>query len=195
MQSTPSPLPGADELTATVAPVVEAVGLLLEAVETPGGTPAVVRVVVDRAEGTDGVNLDVVAELSEAIGEALDAGPLSGPEPYDLEVTTPGASRPLTQPRHWRRNVGRMVQLKLVDGEELQGLLLAADEDGVDVEPVRPAPKKGMKDKVLEPRRLAHADIRKGKVDVEATAARILAENPDDEYESQLNMDETVEEA
>ena len=175
MQSIPSPLPGVAELTAAVDPVVRAAGLIVEAVETPGGTPPVVRVVVDREEGPEGPSLDAVAELSEALGEVLDAGVLSGPEPYDLEVTTPGASRPLTLPRHWRRNVSRMVVVKTLEGEELRGLLLAADEDGIEMEPIRPAPKKGMKDKVLPAQRLAYAQLRKGKVDVEATAARVLA--------------------
>ena len=32
-----------------------------------------------------------------------------GDEPYTLEVSSPGVDRPLTLPRHWRRNVGRLV--------------------------------------------------------------------------------------
>ena len=34
-----------------------------------------------------------------------------GEQPYTLEVTSPGIDRPLTEPRHFRRNVGRLVTL------------------------------------------------------------------------------------
>ena len=99
--------------------------------ELPGGEPPVVRVVVDRPSRTEGLGLDMVAELSQEIGELLESGNLTGNEPYDLEVTSPGAARPLTEPRHWARNVGRMVQLKQVEGDDLAGLLLSAGALGL----------------------------------------------------------------
>jgi ribosome maturation factor RimP len=34
-----------------------------------------------------------------------------GEAPYTLEVSSPGVDRPLTQPRHWRRAVGRLVRV------------------------------------------------------------------------------------
>jgi ribosome maturation factor RimP len=161
-------------VTATVTPIVEEVGLLLEAVELPGGEPPVLRLIVDRDEGTEGVDLDLVAELSDKVGEALDQGPLAGDTPYDLEVSTPGAGRDLTQPRHWKRNVNRFVNVLPIEGERLHGLLLAADDDGIEIEPRKPAPKKGMKDKVLDPVRLSYPMLTRGKVDVDATAAWAL---------------------
>lgn len=190
MPTTPSSPLGLDEITAAVAPVIERAGLLLEAVELPGGEPPVVRVVVDRPSGTEGLGLDMVAELSQEIGELLESGNLTGNEPYDLEVTSPGAARPLTEPRHWARNVGRMVQLKQVEGDDLAGLLLEADENGILLEPVKAAPKKGMKSKILPQVRLEFEGIRRGKVDVEANAARLLA----DTDESQLNIEEDMDE-
>lgn len=184
---------GTDELTEAVAPVVERAGLVLEAVETADGEPPVVRVIVDREDGTQGVELDVVAELSRSIGEVLDAGLLSGPGAYDLEVSSPGASRPLTLPRHWRRNVGRMIALKLQDGTELGGLLLEVGDTGIRLEPVKPPAKKGMKAKVLPEQELAFEDIRRAKVDIEATAARQLAEPTAGTAET--NIDDKGEEA
>jgi ribosome maturation factor RimP len=105
-------------------PVVTAAGYDLEDVNvTAAGRRSVVRVVVDRDGGID---LDAVAEVSRAVSDALDAADSLGSSPYVLEVTSPGVDRPLTLPRHWRRNVGRLVR-----AGERSGRIVAADEDGV----------------------------------------------------------------
>jgi ribosome maturation factor RimP len=161
-------------VTQTVTPIVEGAGLVLEDVELAAGDPPVVRLVVDRPYGTEGLDLDLVAELSDTVGAALDSGPLSGDAAYDLEVTSPGAGREMVLPRHWVRNVDRIVNVVPLEGERLHGLLLGADSDGIEIEPIRPAPKKGMKEKILPAVKLSYGQIKKGKVDVDATAARAL---------------------
>jgi len=102
----------AQHLLEVLAPVVSATGHDLEDVNvTSAGRRSLVRVVVD-ADG--GVDLDAVAEVSRVVSEALDADAPGGPAfagPYVLEVTSPGVDRPLTEPRHWRRAVGRLVQV------------------------------------------------------------------------------------
>lgn len=87
---------------------------------TPAGRRRVVRVTVDRPldglEGTDPVDplsLDEVAEATRAVSEVLDGTALLGSQPYTLEVTTPGVGRPLTTPEHFRRNLGRLVEVDL----------------------------------------------------------------------------------
>jgi ribosome maturation factor RimP len=119
-------------LRAVVAPVVEAAGHDLEELTlTRAGRRFVVRVLVD-ADG--GVDLDAVAAVSRAVSDALDAAEQRGGElldgEYQLEVSSPGVDRPLTQPRHWRRNVARLVATT-VDGVPLTGRVAAVDDDGV----------------------------------------------------------------
>jgi ribosome maturation factor RimP len=117
-----------------LGPAVQGAGLDLEDVTvSPAGRRSVVRVVVDK---DGGVPLDDVAEVSRAVSEALDA--LDTAEPgalgasYVLEVSSPGVDRPLTAPRHWRRNTGRLVSAALREGGEVTGRLRRADdsEDG-----------------------------------------------------------------
>jgi ribosome maturation factor RimP len=85
-----------------------------------------VKVVVD---SDDGVDLDQCAELSRKVSAILDANDdLMGDGPYTLEVSSPGVTRPLTLPRHWRRNVGRLVRVVLSDGGVVTGRVTAADE-------------------------------------------------------------------
>jgi ribosome maturation factor RimP len=122
-----------------VEPVVTAAGYDLEDLTlSRAGRRYLVRVVVD---GDGGVNLDQVADVSRAVSAALDhaeetAGELFAGE-YALEVGSPGVDRPLTLPRHWRRNVGRLVKvLARVDAgdRQLTGRVLAADDEGIVLE-------------------------------------------------------------
>ena len=120
------------QLTEIVAPVVAKAGCDLEDLGISRvGRRHLLRLVVD----TDGgVNLDAVAELSRQVSEALDAAESGGEElivgEYQLEVSSPGVDRPLTQPRHWRRNVGRLVKVKAGE-RRLVGRVRAADDRGV----------------------------------------------------------------
>ena len=52
-----------------------------------------------------------------------------GEQPYTLEVTSPGTDRPLTQPRHWRRNQGRLVKATLADRRTVTGRITDSDDD------------------------------------------------------------------
>jgi len=124
----------AQHLLEVLAPVVTATGHDLEDVSvTSAGRRSLVRVVVD-SDG--GVDLDAVAEVSRVVSDALDADAPGGPAfagPYVLEVTSPGVDRPLTEPRHWRRAVDRLVQVRVggADGETVTGRVRAAEGAGV----------------------------------------------------------------
>jgi ribosome maturation factor RimP len=120
-------------LSELLTPVVAGAGADLEDVSVAkAGKRSVVRIVVDR---DGGVSLDDVADVSRVVSEALDAfdeqDPTALGASYVLEVTSPGVDRPLTQPRHWRRNVRRLVTATLTDGTTATGRVLAADEQTV----------------------------------------------------------------
>jgi ribosome maturation factor RimP len=118
-----------------LTPVAVAAGFDVEEVEVlPAGRRRVVRVTVDRDGGLD---LDAVAEISRAFDTALDAGDvdqLLGRTAYTLEVTSPGVERPLTELRHWRRAVGRLVEAPLRAGGTADGRLLATEGSTVTIE-------------------------------------------------------------
>lgn len=117
------------ELTRLLRPAVAEAGFDLEEVDVrPAGRRRLVRLVVD---GDDGVALDDIAELSRVASELLDASDVMGVSPYVLEVTSPGVDRPLTEPRHWRRAVGRLVVAPLTKGGQIEGRVVEADEEAV----------------------------------------------------------------
>ncbi|WP_431774735.1 ribosome maturation factor RimP [Streptomyces cucumeris] len=148
-----------ERLRGLLEPLVSARELDLEEVEvTPAGRRRVLRIVVD---SDDGVQLDTCAELSRDISRTLDESDAMGATPYVLEVTSPGAERPLTEPRHYRRATGRLMRAKLADGDELVARITAVDEDGLDLE----VP--GVKGRKPTARRLAFKEISKARVEIE----------------------------
>lgn len=113
-------------------PVVEQTGFDLEALAvSQAGRRSVLKVVVD---SDTGVSLDDIATVSRAVSTALDEGDDGfGSAPYTLEVTSPGVDRPLTEQRHWRRAIGRLVEW--ADGDrKVQGRVLGVDGDRVTIE-------------------------------------------------------------
>lgn len=119
----------AEALQALVESVVVDQGLDLEAVDIVGSERhRLLRVVVD-ADG--GVGIDSISAISKALSHDLDESGLMGERRYTLEVTSRGVSSPLSAPRHWRRNTGRMVRAQLEAGGEVTGRILAADEESV----------------------------------------------------------------
>ena len=109
-----------DRLVALISPVVQGAGYdLEELILTPMGRRSQLRVVIDRDEG---ISLDDIAAMSHAVADVLDDDEgVIGKAPYVLEVTSPGVDRPLTEPRHWRRAIGRMVEVTLRTASSSEG--------------------------------------------------------------------------
>jgi ribosome maturation factor RimP len=166
--STPAHNPEAARLRALLEPAVQANRLYLEdVVINIAGSHRVVHVVVDLPqEETGGVSLDVIADISRVLSDVLDNDPQSDTRPYDLEVSSPGVGRPLTEPRHWHRAKGRMAKVNVIQGENITGRIQSVDDGGVTLVP-EIAAKKGMKPRQGEPVKLPFDRIRNGKVEIE----------------------------
>jgi ribosome maturation factor RimP len=102
-------------------------GLVVEDVAvTPAGKRRLVRIWLDRdlaglrpddeASAIDPLSLDEVADATRVISAALDVSDALGEAPYVLEVGSAGVDRPLTEPRHFRRNVTRLVEIWCTEG-------------------------------------------------------------------------------
>ena len=108
-----------DQIERELTDPLRAIDLDVEAVEmTAAGKRSVLRIAID---GDDGVTLDDVADATKRISEVLDDSDVMGEQPYTLEVTSRGVDRPLTLPRHWRRNADRLVKVTLIDGDTVTG--------------------------------------------------------------------------
>ncbi|MBM3828396.1 MAG: ribosome maturation factor RimP [Actinobacteria bacterium] len=112
-----------------VLPILADLGLELYDLEYVGGT---VKVTVDTPAGSPGgVDVDQLARATRLISRDLDhVDPIPGR--YTLEVSSPGLERNLRLPRHFRREIGKQVTVRLanvVNGERrTSGELIAASE-------------------------------------------------------------------
>ncbi len=114
-------------IEAELADPLRALELDVEAVEiTPAGKRRVLRIAVDK---DGGVTLDDVAEATREVNRVLDESDVMGEQPYTLEVTSRGVDRPLTLPRHWRRNEGRLVRVVRADGTDVTGRIVGSGDE------------------------------------------------------------------
>lgn len=147
-------------------------GMVLEDVSVvPAGRRRIVRVALDSdlsslAPGDDtssvpALTLDQVADAARIVSAALDASDVMGDAPYVLEVSSPGVDRPLTQARHFRRNVGRLLLITLADGSQLQARLQVAGADSMELDVA------GAKGRPPRRRTLPYAEVTNARVQVE----------------------------
>lgn len=117
-----------------------------------------IKVVLD---GDEGVSLQDCVDVSRAIEHNLDREE----EDFSLEVTSAGATSPLTLPRQYNKNIGRKLQVRTTSGE-LEGTLVEASENSIILEWKAREPKPVGKGKVTVQKKqeIAFSDIQQAKV-------------------------------
>jgi ribosome maturation factor RimP len=115
-----------EEISAAITPALSDLGFYLEDITiTSAGRRSMLTVIVD---GDTHLSLDQVTVATKAISEIVENIQSLGQAPFTLEVTSPGLDRPLTKPRHWRKNIDRLVKIVLLDGKEIKGRVKDATE-------------------------------------------------------------------
>lgn len=135
-----------ERISADLAEVLAPLDLVVEDVSVmPAGKRRLVRVLVDRdvpagqdsdseATAIPPLDLDQVAAATRVVSDRLDETDAMGEQAYVLEVSSPGTDRPLTLPRHFRRNVSRLIELTIPDAPAMTGRITRADEAGFTLE-------------------------------------------------------------
>ena len=118
-----------EDISDAVTPALSALGFYLEDVTiTSAGRRSMLTIIVD---GDTHLSLDQVTSATKAIGEIVEGLQSLGDTPFTLEVTSPGLDRPLTKPRHWRKNIDRLVKVVSLDGSVVNGRIKSATETDV----------------------------------------------------------------
>ncbi len=146
-----------DQVSELVTPAVSDLGFYIEDVHI--ATPGNHRIVTCIVDGDASLNLDQVTSVSRVISELLDEAAFMGETPFTLEVTSPGVDRPLTQPRHFAKNVDRLLKVIKLDGSEITGRILSNTAQDVTLTVT-------VKKETVE-QTLALADIKRAVVEIE----------------------------
>ena len=85
------------------------------------------KILIDSDQGID---IDACSTLSRELSEWLDLGDLIE-GPFTLEVGSPGIDYPLSMPRQFRKNLGRIIKVVKNDHMVSRGKLLGVDDQGI----------------------------------------------------------------
>ena len=139
-----------NNLTELLSPAIKSAGFVLEEVKvTPAGKRRIVAVIIDGEERNP--SLDEVTVVSRKVSDILENYSQLGDLPFTLEVTTPGVDRPLTLPRHWRKNVGRLVKITPYEGDPFTSRITSATNELV----------------ALESREIRFSDVKRAVIEIE----------------------------
>jgi ribosome maturation factor RimP len=118
-----------EDISAAIRPIIEASGNYLEELTiTSAGKVKILTVIVD---SDSHLNLDQITAVTKEISEVVETLEELGDSAFTLEVTSPGIDRPLTKPRHWRKNFDRLVKITMTSGKDIQGRIGEATETNV----------------------------------------------------------------
>lgn len=111
-------------------------GCVIYEIEFREGSGRILRVFIDKEPG--GVSIDDCVNVSKGLNLRLDVEDAVPGGAYDLEVSSPGLDRKLTQLWHYERAVGKTVQIKYWDEarqtKSFEGKLLSAANDSLEFE-------------------------------------------------------------
>ena len=146
-----------DQISEHITPALHKAGYFLEDVNLVSpGQHRIVTVIVD---GESALNLDQVTVASKLVSELLDEATFMGETPFTLEVTSPGIDRPLTLPRHFAKNVDRLLKVTKSDGVVITGRILSNTDSDVTLSVTE---KKDVKEVVI-----SLGDIKRAQVEIE----------------------------
>jgi ribosome maturation factor RimP len=115
------------ELQETIERRIEEVDPRIELIMLEQPAAEALRLYIDHP---DGVDLVLCERVTNQLRDLL--------TDWSLEVSSPGADRPLTKPEHFRRFLGRQVKVRTSEAisgrRNFTGTLTAADDESVSLE-------------------------------------------------------------
>lgn len=146
-----------EQIQSIIAPKVEEEGMFI--VEITVSATNQISIFIDADKG---VTIDQCITISRFVEEHLNRDE----EDYELDVSSAGLDLPLKVARQYVKNIGRMVDVVTKKGQKFTGKLVAANNDGFEVEVEKSVLLEGKKrkEKITEIDRINYSDIKSTKI-------------------------------
>lgn len=108
-----------------------------------------------------GISINQIVEISRFVESNLDREV----EDFELSVFSAGLSEPLSLVRQYKKNIDKEIDILLTSGLKLTGILIKADDQGIDLEVTTKEKPEGSKKKELVTRvhSLGYPEIKEAK--------------------------------
>ncbi len=93
-------------------------------------------------DGDAGISIEKCVQVNRALYKQIEETNFFNGADFSLEVSSPGLDEPLKLFRQYKKNIGRLVEVLLIDGTKTEGKLIDATEDGIIVEETKGKNKK-----------------------------------------------------
>lgn len=90
-----------------------------------------IKVFIDADEG---INLSILIDYNRKLYKMIEESGMYPDGDFSLEVSSPGLDEPLKSQRQYRKNIGRYVDVLLLDSTKKEGKLVETTEDGILIE-------------------------------------------------------------
>jgi len=95
-------------------------------------------------DGDQGVSVDKLVSYNRKLYRQLEEEGLFPNGDFSLELSSPGLDEPLKLHRQYVKNIGRPVEVILVEGAKLEGTLKAVTADEIEIETIKGKGKKAV---------------------------------------------------
>ncbi|WP_246485025.1 ribosome maturation factor RimP [Chitinophaga qingshengii] len=85
-------------------------------------------------DGDKGIPVDKLVSFNRKLYALLETSELFPDNDFSLEVSSPGLDEPLKLHRQYLKNIGRKVEVTLLDGAVKEGTLLEVTDDSITIE-------------------------------------------------------------
>lgn len=85
-------------------------------------------------DADNGITIDKCAQINRALYKLIEENALFENENFSMEVSSPGVDEPLKLKRQYKKNIGRTVEVILMDGSKKQGKLISVNDEEIIIE-------------------------------------------------------------
>jgi len=93
-------------------------------------------------DGDNGISIEKCVQYNRALYKKFEESHLFPSDDFSLEISSPGLDQPLRSLRQYKKNIGRLVDVLLLDGTKKEGKMIDVTEDGIILEETKGKNKK-----------------------------------------------------